>query len=89
MTTCRDCGLSWGGLCEAHCTVCHAHFASDPLADHHRLGSFADRTRRCVDPASVTKRDGRPVYRLDGHVWRSYKRRPAATMPRAARAAAL
>lgn len=53
-----SCGREWTGLAQAHCPSCHAHFGSVIGFDRHRV------TGRCVDPAGITARTGRRVFRI-------------------------
>lgn len=67
------CGRRWTSLTQAHCTVCHEHFATVGVSDAHQTDG------RCTYPAEVTRKNGTPVYRLsreaEGDVWRSFQRR--------------
>jgi hypothetical protein len=60
MTAGCNCGRTWTGLSQAHCSSgCHAHFGSVWGFDRHRS------TGRCVDPATITTGSGRCVFRKD------------------------
>lgn len=64
---------------QAHCTVCHEHFATVGISDKHQ--SFDDERRAtCHPPAQVRTKKGERVYRLseesEGPVWRSFARAP-------------
>lgn len=56
-----SCGRQWRGVAEAHCRTCCAHFKSVSGFDEHR------RNGTCADPATLTRRDGGPAFRLDDH----------------------
>lgn len=47
MTLCNNCGRSWGGLAECHCTVCCNHFTGETAFDKHRKNG------KCVEPAKA------------------------------------
>jgi hypothetical protein len=76
-THCRTCHRGWSSLREIHCVTCHRHFSSPSVLDYHL------RTVGCVDPATVTRRDGRPRFvvrqRPHGETWylAYYGERPA------------
>lgn len=53
----HNCGRTWTGTAQAHCTVCHAHFGSVRGFDRHRASGS------CQDPAGITARSGRRVFR--------------------------
>jgi hypothetical protein len=55
--SCR-CGRQWTGLSQAHCATCHQHFSSVANFDRRRPG-----TTGCQDSATVTKRNGEPVFK--------------------------
>jgi hypothetical protein len=65
MTAGCNCGRTWTGLSQAHCTGdatgngCHQTFGSVRGFDRHRPKG------RCEDPATLTTRTGEPVYRAD------------------------
>jgi hypothetical protein len=71
---CHDCDRTWSALGEAHCATCCAHFTSDSAFDLHL--ARADSDEPCHDPATVTRRDGRPVVtfteRASGTAWMRY-----------------
>lgn len=70
---CRKCHRSWTSKKQGHCPTCCAHFGGPSLFDRHLL------TRGCTDPATVTNKDGSPVFRQDDlGVWRSFERFDAA-----------
>lgn len=48
MTTCRDCGATWGGKRLEHCTVCHQTFTGTGAGDKHRVGDYWPNERRCL-----------------------------------------
>jgi hypothetical protein len=52
-----NCGRQWTGLAQAHCCTCHEHFGSVAGFDRHRSSG------RCQDPAHITTRAGRRVFR--------------------------
>lgn len=43
MTTCTDCGKSWGGLKAEHCMACHETFTGTTAGDKHRRGEYPNR----------------------------------------------
>lgn len=61
MTRCGNCGTEWAGLTECHCPTCCAHFGSIDAFDRHRQGPVD--TRHCADPATLLRKDGKPVFR--------------------------
>lgn len=67
--SCR-CGRRWSSLAQAHCVVCHEHFATVGVADMH-----GPKDGVCTPPAEVVKKSGEPKLRLsheaEGPVWRS------------------
>lgn len=75
---CSGCGRRWSSLTQAHCQLCHEHFATHGTADkHHTYGPR--REVSCLSPAQVRTKSGQRVFRLseerEGPVWRSYARR--------------
>lgn len=67
MNTCSRCPATWGGRRMAHCGACHCTFASVALFDLHRVSEGEH--GRCLHPAYVEDRDGKPRMRLLGSVW--------------------
>jgi hypothetical protein len=65
MTAGCNCGRTWTGLSQAHCSGdasgngCHEHFSSVRAFDRHR------KTGRCVHPSEVTRPDGGPFYKAE------------------------
>ncbi len=57
MPATHHCGRTWTGLAQAHCAACCEHFGSVAGFDRHR------RSGRCQDPAGITSRTGRRVFR--------------------------
>ena len=59
---CLDCGATWTGHRGGHCKApgCHQTFTSDSAADRHyrSRSGFAG----CHDPATLTTKDGEPVF---------------------------
>jgi len=54
-THCSRCHRSWASTVEGHCSICCAHFANVKAFDAHLLEAGG-----CTDPASITRKDGRP-----------------------------
>ena len=56
------CSCDFGkGLATCHCAACHETFtAVGPFDRHQRHGGPAGTV--CLDPATATRRDGRPVF---------------------------
>jgi hypothetical protein len=66
--SCR-CGAKWTARTTAHCAACHRTFASPGLFDRHRH-THGDHGG-CLNPASLTGKDGtRVMFHRDG-MWRS------------------
>jgi hypothetical protein len=58
MTAGCNCGRTWTGLSQAHCSSgCHEHFSSVTGFDRHRA------TGRCVPPEAVRRSDGGPYFK--------------------------
>lgn len=53
---CTRCHRYWASYSEAHCSACCRHFANHKAADAHH------RADHCLDPATVTRRDGQPRF---------------------------
>jgi hypothetical protein len=75
---CSGCQRRWSSLTQAHCQLCHEHFASHGLADKHH--TYDERRKpTCHPPAQVRTKGGQRVFRLseeaEGPVWRSFQRR--------------
>ncbi len=47
MHTCGGCTNTWGGLAQAHCSVCHELFSGVTAFDKHRSKG------KCLDPAKM------------------------------------
>lgn len=80
IATCQ-CGRTWSGINQAHCSICHAHFSTVKNFDAHRPGPRRkDGTPSCGVPAEITrvKKDGTvvPVLKVveyaDGPTWVSW-----------------
>ena len=63
---CRDCHRTWKGYSQAHCASCCTHFTSDSAFDKHLASPKAPED--CYDPATLTKADGSPLFKLVQHV---------------------
>ncbi len=59
---CKTCGREWTGHSEAHCASCCAHFTSDDAFDAHLTHPGSDEDY--YDPATLTRRDGSPRFKL-------------------------
>ena len=66
--TCGGCESKWTGLSYAHCSGCHRTFSAVGLFDRHR------RLGGCLDPAIMRTKANEPIMRLDGGIWRDYRR---------------
>jgi len=53
MTTHPPCGATWTSKAAEHCSVCCETFSGTSAGDAHRVGSFAEGTRRCLDAAEM------------------------------------
>ena len=74
-THCSTCHLSWTGLARAHCTVCHALFATDGTARLHWSGGGYDAVH--IDPAKVIDKTGAPkLVRDSDGIWHQAGNRP-------------
>lgn len=70
--TCPHCDNQWSGLFSCHCggtAGCHRSFTSVTAFDKHRTGSHAYGTRHCVDPATLTDKDGQPALVPADRAW--------------------
>lgn len=65
MTTHPACGKTWTGLRMEHCPVCCETFPGSTLGDAHRVGSYADNSRRCLTAEEMTEKG----WRLIRDVW--------------------
>ena len=63
---CGTCHRSWTGHTQAHCASCCVHFSSDRAFDRHLAPPKANAD--CFDPASLTKSDGSPLFKIVEHV---------------------
>jgi len=61
--TCSACPATWTGLATAHCGACHRTFARVSGFDLHRARGA------CTGPATMRRRDGRPVLVDRDGVW--------------------
>lgn len=61
MIASHSCGTSWHqrGDRTGHCSSCHRTFASLDAFDRHQR---VDGRLTCLDPATLTRRDGSPLY---------------------------
>lgn len=69
MLTCGGCDAEWSGLGRSHCSGCHRTYSAPGLFDRHRQATAGH--NRCLDPARLRTKDGRPVMILDNGLWRS------------------
>lgn len=56
--TCGSCDNTWGGVAQAHCSVCHELFSGVTSFDRHRSGG------KCLKPGTMTNEEGIPVLEL-------------------------
>ena len=56
MATHPKCGKTWTGHRAEHCPACCETFTGHAAGDAHRVGSWADGTRRCLTPAEMAER---------------------------------
>jgi hypothetical protein len=59
---CKQCGRGWDSFSEAHCTLCHQHFATVGYFDAHRPG-------KCLDLTAVLDGHGCPKYKIKATTW--------------------
>ncbi len=52
MHSCNGCVNTWGGLAQAHCSVCHHLFSGVTAFDRHRSRG------KCLDPRTMKDEDG-------------------------------
>lgn len=67
-----NCGRTWTGLSQAHCTICHEHFSTVANFDRHKPSRSG-----CMNPSTiVNRRTGKPVLKLSpgplGGTWVGY-----------------
>jgi len=53
---CRECWKWWRGERPEHCAVCHQTFASETAGNAHRVGDYADGSRRCLTSLELEAR---------------------------------
>lgn len=63
-----DCGTAWSGLSVAHCAGCGRTFSGTTLFDRHRTN--AGERGKCLDPNTLTARDGTKVCEFRDGMWR-------------------
>jgi hypothetical protein len=61
--------LNEGGRCK--CGGCGRTFSGLTMFDAHFTTLDTPPWSQCNDPATVTKKDGTPLFRLEGDIWKS------------------
>lgn len=65
--SCGGCPSTWTGEGRAHCSKCHRLFSSASTFDQHRSMSGPHGT--CVDPETLTNKDGARLLFLRNGMW--------------------
>lgn len=70
LITCGGCDATWTAQGAAHCAAsgCHRTFSAAGLFDKHR--STPGEHGRCLDPATLTARDGSALFEFRDGMWR-------------------
>lgn len=58
MYSCSGCDNKWGGLAQAHCSVCHELFSGVTAFDRHRSRGH------CLDPRKMKNTDDELIFEL-------------------------